>query len=209
MGAILPAGGADQDVLTFDIGTTTWIAQAPIAFTAIPLAGTVAAITGDLEFISGISLFRATSSITLNTNDITIAGDNFDVTSTDSLISAETTFDKNIIVQESAVVPAAPVANSFIIYADDRAAVAGSMALNILIEDGTEHIIGDIVGIGTLLPDVSSMLDVRSTTKGFLQPRMSTAQRLAIPAPAAGLTVFDNSLSQFFGFNGTDWVLLG
>ena len=39
-------------------------------------------------------------------------------------------------------------------------------------------------------PDGSAMLDVRSTTKGFLPPRMTMAQRDAIQNPAEGLVVF-------------------
>ncbi|MFD2035312.1 hypothetical protein ACFSKL_10945 [Belliella marina] len=46
-------------------------------------------------------------------------------------------------------------------------------------------------GIGTTVPDASSVLDVVSTDKGILYPRMTTAQRLAIPDPAEGLQVYD------------------
>jgi Protein of unknown function (DUF1566) len=48
------------------------------------------------------------------------------------------------------------------------------------------------VGINTdnTAPDNSAMLDVKSTTKGFLPPRMTLLQRNAIPSPAAGLIVY-------------------
>lgn len=39
-------------------------------------------------------------------------------------------------------------------------------------------------------PDPSSMLDVKSTTKGLLAPRMTQAQRNAIVSPATGLMIF-------------------
>jgi hypothetical protein len=39
-------------------------------------------------------------------------------------------------------------------------------------------------------PNGSAMLDVSSTTKGFLAPRMTMAQRMAISTPATGLTVY-------------------
>lgn len=47
------------------------------------------------------------------------------------------------------------------------------------------------VGIGNTNPDVSSMLDITSTSKGLLTPRMTTAQRIAISNPANGLMVYD------------------
>lgn len=54
-------------------------------------------------------------------------------------------------------------------------------------------------------PHASSMLDVSSTTKGLLIPRMTTAQRLAIASPANGLTVYDNNTLGFWFFNGSSW----
>ena len=55
-------------------------------------------------------------------------------------------------------------------------------------------------------PDPSAMLDVKSTTKGFLGPRMSMAQRNAIETPATGLLVFqtDNNPG-YYVFDGTSW----
>ena len=47
------------------------------------------------------------------------------------------------------------------------------------------------VGIGTTSPSVAAALDVTSTTKGFLPPRMTAAQRVNIPAPTpAGLIIW-------------------
>ncbi|MEI6750882.1 MAG: hypothetical protein WCM93_17155, partial [Bacteroidota bacterium] len=55
------------------------------------------------------------------------------------------------------------------------------------------------------LPDNSAMLDVKSTSKGFLPPRMTTVQRNAIVSPAKGLLVFDITLNSLFWFNGLIW----
>ena len=65
------------------------------------------------------------------------------------------------------------------------------------------------VGIGTTTPDASAALDVSSTTKGFLPPRMTEAQRNAINTPALGLMVYctdcgANGEPQHY--NGTSWV---
>lgn len=65
------------------------------------------------------------------------------------------------------------------------------------------------MGIGTTTPDNSSMLDIRSKSKGFLAPRMTTAQRNAIISPANGLVVYDTDLSSLYFFNGTVWSAIG
>lgn len=53
--------------------------------------------------------------------------------------------------------------------------------------------------------DASAMLEVKSTNKGILIPRMSTAQRALIASPATGLLVFDNDTESFWFYNGTTW----
>ena len=57
-------------------------------------------------------------------------------------------------------------------------------------------------------PHASSALELRSTSAGFLPPRMTTVQRAAIAAPAAGLMVWDTDLDAMCVFNGTDWYTL-
>ncbi|NCO64741.1 MAG: hypothetical protein GW810_09740 [Flavobacteriales bacterium] len=63
------------------------------------------------------------------------------------------------------------------------------------------------VGIGTTLPDASSMLDIQSTSKGILIPRMDTSQRTSIALPVSGLLVFDTD-TQSFWFYKTSWTEL-
>lgn len=57
------------------------------------------------------------------------------------------------------------------------------------------------VGIGTTTPDASSILELRSTDKGFLPPRVTTAQRLAIASPANGLLVFDTDFGCYYYYS--------
>jgi len=52
------------------------------------------------------------------------------------------------------------------------------------------------VGIGTTNPDFTSILDLSSTTEGFLPPRMTTVQKEAIVSPATGLSIFDLTLDK-------------
>ena len=45
-------------------------------------------------------------------------------------------------------------------------------------------------GIGTTTPDVSAKLDISSTTKGLLVPRMTATEKGAIATPAKGLLIY-------------------
>jgi uncharacterized protein (TIGR02145 family) len=55
--------------------------------------------------------------------------------------------------------------------------------------------------------DSSAMLDVSSTTKGILIPRITEAQKLAITSPATGLLIYQtDNAAGFWYFNGTIWV---
>lgn len=64
------------------------------------------------------------------------------------------------------------------------------------------------IGIGTVIPNVSSQLDITSTTKGMLTPRMTTVQRNAIVTPADGLLVYDTDIKSFHHYNITTatWI---
>src|SRR5258708_3470347 len=56
--------------------------------------------------------------------------------------------------------------------------------------------------------DTSAILDVKSSVKGILIPRMSSAQRLAIYAPARGLLVYDTTTNSFWFNNGSIWRIV-
>jgi hypothetical protein len=69
------------------------------------------------------------------------------------------------------------------------------------------------VGVGTSTPESSAQLDVSSTSKGLLVPRMTAAQRAAIQSPATGLMVYQTDGTSGFYYNqGTpssaNWVAL-
>ena len=61
------------------------------------------------------------------------------------------------------------------------------------------------VGIGTDTPDVTALLDISSTTKGFLPPRMTATQRNAISSPATGLMLYDTTNDKVDVYNGSAW----
>lgn len=59
-------------------------------------------------------------------------------------------------------------------------------------------------------PDNSAMLDVQSSTKGMLIPRMTSALRTAISSPANGLMVYQtDGVSGFYYYNSTSWQRVG
>lgn len=61
-------------------------------------------------------------------------------------------------------------------------------------------------GIGTTTPNAASLLDITSTTKGVLIPRMTKVQRDAIIAPVEGLMIYQtNSTPGFYYYDGNSW----
>src|ERR1019366_7762991 len=75
------------------------------------------------------------------------------------------------------------------------------------------------VGIGTNTPAASAKLDVTSTNKGFLPPRVAltaTSDVSTIASPATGLLVYNtatagtspnNVVPGYYYYNGTAWVI--
>ncbi len=61
------------------------------------------------------------------------------------------------------------------------------------------------VGIGTSTPESSALLEINSTEKGFLPPRMTTAQMNAIVSPAEGLTIYNTDKEGLCYYNSTQW----
>ncbi|MCX6304407.1 MAG: hypothetical protein NT040_05530 [Bacteroidetes bacterium] len=55
-------------------------------------------------------------------------------------------------------------------------------------------------------PDGSAMMDVKSSQKGFLPPRMNTSQRNSIQAPAEGLVIYNTDEKTLNIFNGNSWA---
>jgi hypothetical protein len=51
----------------------------------------------------------------------------------------------------------------------------------------------------------SAIVAITSTSKGFLPPRMTTAQRTAISSPAAGLIVYDTDTNKSYTYDGSTW----
>jgi len=63
--------------------------------------------------------------------------------------------------------------------------------------------------IGTSTEITSSILNIQSTTRGFLPPRMTNAQRLAIATPAIGLMVYcTDTIEGLYINKSTGWTFI-
>lgn len=60
------------------------------------------------------------------------------------------------------------------------------------------------VGIGGT-PNPNAILDLQTTTQAFLPPRLTTAQKNAIPSPTEGMTVYDKDEKGLSTYNGSVW----
>jgi len=64
------------------------------------------------------------------------------------------------------------------------------------------------ISSSSITPDASSILEIRTTTKGLLIPRMTTTERDAITSPATGLEVYNTTTNKFNFYNGSAWTVL-
>jgi len=69
--------------------------------------------------------------------------------------------------------------------------------------------LGSDLAIGGSSADPSAILDLTSTSKGLLLPRMTTAQRDGIVTPAVGLQIYNTSTDQINFYDGASWLALG
>ncbi len=65
---------------------------------------------------------------------------------------------------------------------------------------------GGTVAVGTGTPNASAILDLNSTSRGLLPPRLTTTQRDAITSPAAGLIIYNTTAQQLQIYDGTNWM---
>ena len=93
--------------------------------------------------------------------------------------------------------------NVFIVGGTPSTVPAGNYGNVVLAHDRTATRGNVLVGTSTNV--ISSKLTVESTTQGFLPPRMSNAQMLAIGTPAEGLMVYDTTNRKLCCYDGATW----
>ncbi len=69
------------------------------------------------------------------------------------------------------------------------------------------NVAGLAVGTNTL--GASAALQIDSTTRGFLLPRVTTTQRDLIGTPATGLLVYNTTTARLESYSGSAWVAVG
>jgi hypothetical protein len=75
-------------------------------------------------------------------------------------------------------------------------------------DSGTAYF-GSNVGIGTASPNASALVDITSTTKGFLPPRMTSTQRAAISSPAVGLVIYQTDATEgIYEYTSAGWRII-
>lgn len=99
---------------------------------------------------------------------------------------------------------------------DASSGIAGSGSVNQVAKFTSSSGIGDSVitdngtsvGINNTSPSASALLDLTSTARGFLPPRMTTTQRDLIASPAAGLVIYNTTTSALNVFTSS-WGAIG
>lgn len=102
--------------------------------------------------------------------------------------------------------------DGFIGYSSGAIKLTGNTLSIVLSASGADNLTvatSGNVGIGTASPSSKAILDLVSTTKGFLPPRMTTTQRDAISSPAEGLTVYNTTTDALNIYTGSAWGAVG
>jgi uncharacterized protein (TIGR02145 family) len=68
---------------------------------------------------------------------------------------------------------------------------------------------GVAIGPAGSQPDASAVLDLQSSSKGLLLPRLTTEQQRSIVDPATGLLVLNTDSLELYLFKGTVWTCIG
>ena len=153
---------------------------------------------------NGVERMRLSINNNLLINTTTDAGFKLDVNGTARVKGTGTTIGTtSFTVQDSAS------SDLFRVYDNGLVAIkAGVISLNGSngsISGGFIASTGQIISGGTSIT-ASAQMEVISTTRGFLPPRMTTTQKNAIASPATGLQVYDTTLNQMSYYNGTTWT---
>jgi hypothetical protein len=129
---------------------------------------------------------------------------NLEVKGTDSLVSPTIRVNHDLGIITSSIDIIADAATGGIINVSDNYNTVFKRGANESMRiDG-----GGRVGINTSSPKASAALDITSTTRGFLPPRMTDTEMNNISSPDQGLIVFNTTVNEICFFDGSTWVRL-
>jgi len=167
---------------------------------AAAMSATLTAVTDTANTQSPLklstALVQSTSTVKITTSDVTYidAEDN----SGNNRFTVSRASSSQLVTVDFASVPTALTTPVGAI----RTATDGVNLANIqtFLENGT-------IGFGTDTPSANALIDITSTTKGFLPPRMTNTQRAAITA-TKGLIVVNTTNNAIAYNDGTNWGYL-
>jgi hypothetical protein len=105
--------------------------------------------------------------------------------------------------QIASVTPGTPGGSTTQLQYNNAGAFAGSS--NLTFNGSMLNVNNAALYVGNSTIAASALLQVDSTSKGFLPPRMTTAQKNAIASPAEGLTLYDSTLHKLCIYTGSAW----
>ncbi len=203
------AGTNDDGTTNFNTGTGVWSLKEVTSGSHNSAFGTTALqqlTTGSKNTVFGMG---ALNSVIVDSNNTVIgtqAGQN--VTGSGNIFignqaaKTQTTISNKLFIDNSDT--AAPL-----IYGDfenDTIRVNGHFDVSRTMSIDSGSILGQLaVNTDGSLPSESAILDLKSTSSGFLPPRMTTAQRNAISNPEEGLMIFNTESKLLDVFTGTQW----
>jgi uncharacterized protein (TIGR02145 family) len=172
--------------------------------------GTGTAITGTFAGINW-----ANASYFIKTETDPAGGSNYTITGTQEILSvpyamyAAKSGDSTTMgaIGGSSTANGGTITSGVLSLTPADAANGGIVTIGAQTFAGNKTLTGTL-GVGTATPAASAQLDVSSTTKGLLPPRMTTTQRDLIGTPATGLVIFNTTTNSLETKNSSGWVSL-
>ncbi len=191
------------------LSTSIFAANGPVIKPTVP-AGGMTQLTGDVTAGPGSGSQAATlnsAAVLTSIANGTVAG-NLGL----SQASGDAVFNLHAGAEDSSIQKLSSSTKPLVIYNEGLAGLVIDAAQgwtstgNLPIKNGSQGIRTNAeITAGTQINDATAVLQADSTTQGFLPPRMTTTQKLAITTPTEGLTVYDLTLHKLSVFTGTIW----
>ena len=138
------------------------------------------------------------------TSNETVEGNltvNGTTTFTNSPVLTSNSASQALFTDSNKLIISKPITGTGNVVLNTSPTLSGTLSANSAVFSGT-------IGIGAT-PNTSAALEVSSTNKGFLPPRMNSTQRDAINSPTAGLLIWCSNCGnngEIQVFNGTSWT---